>query len=197
VIPRLLLATQNRGKVSEIIPLLDGIVASVMCLADLTTRYGVEETASTFEGNAVLKAETLFTATGIMTLADDSGLEVDALDGMPGVRSARFAGADAADEENNAKLLGMLRPVADMSRRTARFRCAMALAMPGGTRTFEGAVEGIIAVHPAGTHGFGYDPLFIPAGYTQTFAELGPGIKLKLSHRTRALEKVVAFLKSK
>jgi XTP/dITP diphosphohydrolase len=193
VIPKLLLATNNRGKVKEIIPLLEGIVDVVICLGDMENRVEVEETEDTFEGNAVLKAETLFRSTGIITLADDSGLEVDALNGSPGVYSARFAGENAADGDNNKKLLDLMTGI-PVEKRLARFRCVMALAGAEGTFTFDGTVEGSIADKPSGSHGFGYDPLFIPNGYSETFANLGLGVKKSISHRTRALRKVVEFL---
>jgi len=196
VITELLLATHNRGKVREIVPLLEGVVEQVICLRDLDTRMVVNETEKTFEGNAMLKSEAIFKMTGTLTLADDSGIEVDSLDGRPGVYSARFAGKKATDEANNTKLLQLMEDVPD-ERRTARFRCVMALTGPDGTHTFEGKVEGKIARKPAGDCGFGYDPLFIPDGYTKTFAELGLDIKTSLSHRTRALEQVVAFLKDR
>lgn len=195
MIPKLLLATNNRGKVKEIIPLLDGIAAEVICLADMENRVEIEETEETFEGNAVLKAETLFRTAGITTLADDSGLEVDALNGSPGIYSARFAGENATDEDNNKKLLEQLRDV-PMDKRTARFRCVMALTGAEGTFTFDGTVEGRIADKPSGSRGFGYDPLFIPDGYSKTFAALGLDVKKSISHRTRALRKVAEFLRS-
>jgi len=195
MINKLLLATRNRGKIKEIVPLLDGIVKNIISLADIDEPLHVEETGETFEKNAILKAESLFKQTGIVTLADDSGLEVDALGGQPGVLSARFAGESAADAENNEKLLNLMHHV-PLGERRGRFRCVMALAVPDGTRTFEGVVEGEIALKPAGIHGFGYDPIFIPDGYDKTFAELGNGIKSGISHRTRALEKVIKFLKT-
>jgi len=194
MIDKLLLATRNRDKIKEIVPFLDGIVKNIISLADIDDPLHVEETGKTFEKNAILKAESLFKQTGNITLADDSGLEVDALGGQPGVLSARFAGESAADAANNEKLLSLMHHV-PVGERRGRFRCVMALAMPDGTRTFEGVVEGEIALSPAGTCGFGYDPLFIPEGYDKTFAELGNDIKSRISHRTRALEKTIEFLK--
>jgi len=194
VLSKLLIATNNRGKIREIFPLLKNVVDNVICLADLPEKTEIEETAETFEGNAILKAEGLFKKTGIITLADDSGLEVDALYGRPGVHSARYAGKNAADTDNNNRLLEEMSRIPH-DKRQCRFRCIMALAMPGQTRTFEGTVEGRLAEAPAGDYGFGYDPLFIPDGYSNTFGELGKDVKLTLSHRTRALEKVIAFLK--
>ena len=195
MIETLLVATNNRGKVREIVPLLDGIVRNVICLADLEKRIEVEETEDTFEGNARLKAEALHRLTGNSTLADDSGLVVDALDGAPGVYSARYAGENATDADNNRKLLGELQKITDPAARTARFRCVMALVHGGETHLFDGAVEGRLAFENRGESGFGYDPLFIPDGYDLTFAELGLDVKQQLSHRSRALAKVAGFLK--
>ncbi|MFC1554713.1 XTP/dITP diphosphatase [candidate division KSB1 bacterium] len=195
MIKQLLIATNNKGKVVEIIPLLEGIAAYVISLADLENRIEVEETGNTFTENAVLKAETLFEKTGIITLADDSGIEVDAIGGRPGVYSARFAGEETDSQKNNALLLEMLKDVPE-DKRTARFRCVMALALPVGTRIFDGAVEGIIVEKPQGDYGFGYDPVFRPDGYDKTFGELGKPVKFEISHRTRALNKVIDFLKN-
>lgn len=194
MIEELLLATNNRGKVEEIIPLLEGTVKSVICMRDLPTNVVVDETEYTFEGNAVLKAEALHRTTGMVTMADDSGLEVDYIDGAPGVFSARFAGANASDEDNNRKLLSLLQDACDHER-TARFVCVIALVIDGETHTFRGTVEGRIALKSAGDQGFGYDPLFIPDGFENTFAELGVEIKKKLSHRTNALMRAVDFLR--
>lgn len=194
MIDELLLATRNRGKIKEIVPFLNDIVKNIISLDDIDNHIHVEETGKTFENNAVLKAEIIFKQTGIVTLADDSGLEVDALGGQPGALSARFAGESAADAENNEKLLHLMHHV-PVGERRGRFRCVMALTMPDGTRTFEGVVEGEISLSPAGACGFGYDPVFIPDGYGKTFAELGIDIKSRISHRTRALEKAIEFLK--
>ena len=129
-------------------------------------------------------------------LADDSGLEVDALGGRPGVRSARYAGEDATDAENNQKLLEALRDVPD-AQRTARFRCAIALVDANGREValVEGTCEGRIGREPKGSHGFGYDPLFMPDGFTQTIAELGPETKDQISHRAKAAAKLVPVLR--
>ena len=169
------------------------IALGLLSLVDINDDMDVPETGSTFEENAVIKAEAWFKKTGIITIADDSGLEVDALGGAPGVRSARYAGETADDAQNNKKLLNKLKDT-PLEKRIARFRCVMALAMFDGTKTFDGVVEGRLALEPAGTSGFGYDPLFIPDGYDKTFAELGADVKNSLSHRARALEKVVKFL---
>jgi XTP/dITP diphosphohydrolase len=182
----LILATRNLHKVREIGQILgDGVV--LRSLADFPEVPEVPEEGETFEANAIQKAAFAARALGLPALADDSGLEVDALHGAPGARSARFAGERATYEENNAKLLGLLKGVPEAGR-TARFRCVIALARPDGTaRAAEGACEGRIAEAPAGTGGFGYDPLFIPAGYDRTFAELGEEVKNRISHRSRAL----------
>jgi len=193
-IPKLLIATQNPGKVKEIEPFFNGLVDTVRSLKDGDISALVQETGTTYEENARLKAETLFQKTGIPTLADDSGIEVDALNGQPGVHSARFAGETATDAQNNERLLKLLE-CTPAEKRTARFRCVIALTLPGGTHIFEGITEGTIAFTSAGSSGFGYDPVFIPDGYNKTFAELGPAVKTKLSHRTRALKKVIDFLK--
>ena len=153
----------------------------------------VEETGTTFLENARLKALEVSALVGGLVLADDSGLEVDALDGAPGVRSARYAGEGGGDAANNAKLMREMDGVDD---RRARFRCVMVLAKNGKVLgEFAGAVEGRIIGEPRGAQGFGYDPFFVPEGFTETFAELGVEVKNRLSHRARALQGVLAFLK--
>lgn len=182
----LVLATRNAHKVREIGQILGGGL-SLRSLADFEGSPEVPEEGETFEANAVRKATAVARALGLPAMADDSGLEVDALGGAPGVRSARFAGDGATAEENNAKLLRMLKDAPE-GRRAARFRCVIAVAWPDGTvRTAEGACEGRIAEAPRGAGGFGYDPLFVPEGYGQTFAELGEEVKNRISHRGRAL----------
>jgi XTP/dITP diphosphohydrolase len=158
----------------------------------------VDEDQETFAGNAWKKATEIAVATGIACLADDSGLEVDALGGRPGVFSARYSGEDATDASNNRKLLEELRGVAD-DRRTARFRCAIAVVDPGGRllAATDGVCEGRIGHEPKGLHGFGYDPLFIPDGYSQTLAELGPETKNAISHRAKAAAKLVSLLRAR
>ena len=220
----LLIATRNTHKVQEIRAILgDGF--RYLTLNDFLTAPKVVEDANTFAGNATKKAvelarwliETLnseLATRNSFVLADDSGLEVDALDGAPGVQSARFAALDmektgnSSDADNNAKLLRLLKDIPP-ERRTARFRCVIALAPcasePGtqntelGTRNaelFEGVCEGHIGFEPRGKNGFGYDPLFTPEGFNQTFAELGEDVKNKLSHRARALAKLKQSLQS-
>lgn len=187
--PILVVATSNRGKIAELHALLTGIDASVVSVADvLGAMPDVEEDAPTFRGNAVKKAVAVARATEMLTLADDSGLEVDALDGRPGVRSARFAGEHASDDENNAALLRALSQVDD-GRRGARYRCVLALVDPGAAEPIivEGACQGSIGRAPRGNLGFGYDPLFWVEGESKTMAELSPERKNVVSHRGRAL----------
>jgi XTP/dITP diphosphohydrolase len=182
----LVIATRNAHKVRE----MGQILGDGVCLRWLEDFPGVPEIpeeGETFEANATRKAVAVARALGLPALADDSGLEVDALGGAPGVRSARFSAEGATAAENNAKLLRLMEGV-PQERRTARFRCVIAVALPGGAvRTAEGACEGRIAEAPRGTGGFGYDPLFVPEGYGETFAELGAEVKNRISHRGRAL----------
>ena len=184
---QLLLATRNPHKTQEFSEML----GDEFVVRDLTSEAGapeIEETGSSFEENAILKA----TATAVyfpgLVVADDSGLEVDALNGAPGVYSARYAGAKAIDEENVAKLLRELKAIGRGRPFTARFKCVLALAQ--GTDvlgTFEGAVEGTIVHAPRGTNGFGYDPVFQPIGFDRTLAELRPDEKNRISHRAVAI----------
>ena len=190
----LLVATRNIHKTEEIASILgEGYQVS-----DLTTLPGapdVEETGSTFLENAGLKAVAISSVTESLVLADDSGLEVDALEGRPGVYSARYAGLEAKDSDNNMKLLSELEGVGE-NRRTARFRCVMVLAEAGEIlEDFSGSVEGRILEKPRGHAGFGYDPLFVPGGERKSFAELGSDIKNGLSHRARAMEAVSVWLR--
>lgn len=192
---KIVLSTGNPHKLVEFQQML-GAHAEVVGLEAIEPFPAVEETADTFEGNASLKAEAASTKTDLFVVADDSGLEVDALDGQPGVRSARFAGDAAGTEQNNALLLEKLAGVRGRQR-SARFRCVLAVARAGKTMAhFSGSVEGIIINQPRGAEGFGYDPLFVPEGHCQTFAELGPHVKNTLSHRARAIEKLRAWLLS-
>lgn len=185
----LLIATHNQGKVQEYRALLADLPLEVTYLNAKGIDLQVEETGETFEENAILKATAYARATGLLTWADDSGLEVDALDGEPGVRSARYgAPAVRSDEDRYRLLLGRLEGIAEL-KRSARFRCVVALATPEGRIwTTEGTCEGRIAGTPRGHHGFGYDPVFLVAetGYRQTMAELEPGTKNEISHRGRA-----------
>jgi XTP/dITP diphosphohydrolase len=226
----IVIATRNVHKVGEIRAILGGGL-QLLSLNDFPDAPKVVEDANTFAGNATKKAVELARwlavahpptprASPLFVLADDSGLEVDALDGAPGVHSARFAAPDSVksgntpDADNNAKLLSLLKDV-PAEKRTARFHCVIALAevtphsppsavaplrRTGALRTphlFDGACEGHLGFEPEGKKGFGYDPLFTPVGFNKTFAELGEGVKNRLSHRAQALEKAKAFLSTK
>jgi XTP/dITP diphosphohydrolase len=181
----LLLATRNRGKLRELVALFAPAGVTCDSLADHPEVGDVEETGRSFEENARLKASAVARACGLWALGEDSGLEVDALGGAPGVFSARYAGAHGDDAANNAKLLAEL---ADRASRAARYRCAMALARPDGAivATTSGSCEGDISDAPRGGGGFGYDPCFVPRGRSLTMAELSPAEKDELSHRGRA-----------
>jgi XTP/dITP diphosphohydrolase len=189
---KLIVATRNPGKLIEIRQLLAGIDVEVVGVDELGGMPDeIDEDADTFAGNAAKKARVIAAAAWLPTLADDSGLEVDALGGAPGVRSARFAGIPCSDAANNQKLLLLLRDVPP-ARRTARFRCAVALADPHGPLGdeivgAEGSCQGTILADPRGSGGFGYDPLFYSPELGRTFAEAGVGPKSGISHRARAL----------
>jgi XTP/dITP diphosphohydrolase len=183
----LLLATRNFHKTREFADVL-GPEFSVRDLSAETEAPSVDETGSTFAENAILKAVGISRWSGGLVVADDSGLEVDALSGAPGVYSARYAGPGATDQENIARLLSELRRFELGTVFTARFRCVLALARGGElVETFEGAVEGTIVATPKGNTGFGYDPIFRPAGLTVTFGELTPEEKNAISHRGQAI----------
>lgn len=182
---RLVLATRNAGKVAELRAHLAGLDVDLVSSADLGAP-AVEEDADTLRGNAEKKARALFEHAGHAALADDTGLEVDALDGAPGVRSARYAGPDADDEANRRQLLADL---AGAPNRAARFRTVLAYADAEGVRFFDGVCEGLIATEEEGTGGFGYDPLFRPAdGDGRTFAQMTTAEKNAISHRGRAMD---------
>jgi XTP/dITP diphosphohydrolase len=186
---KLLIATGNRHKLSEIREMLIVPGLEVVGADGFPGLPEVEEDGDSFEANAVKKAVVMGRAAGTWALADDSGLEVEALSGAPGVRSARYAGEPVSYEANNRKLLREMEGRPD---RRARFRCVIALAAPGGqTRTVEGACEGRIALAPRGAAGFGYDPLFVPDGYDLTFAQMPAEEKNRISHRGRALRRAV------
>jgi XTP/dITP diphosphohydrolase len=195
--PELLIATRNEGKAREFASLLGATRLRVRSLAEFPRALEVEETGATFAENAALKARAYARATGLWTLADDSGLEVDALGGAPGVFSARYGGLPT-DEARTAHLLEELARTGDAARR-ARFVCVIALALPPSDRLqlFEGTCEGRIAHAPRGRNGFGYDPVFIPDGHGQTFGELSDETKARLSHRSRALRKALACLRQR
>ncbi len=182
---RLLIATNNAGKVREIKAILGGFYDELVSLKDIGLNLNVVEDGDTFEANAVKKAREAAQAAGCDALADDSGLCVTALGGAPGVYSARYAGEDATDEQNNQKLLAALDGVTD---RRAKFVAAVALVSGDTVATAYGEVTGEIALAPSGRNGFGYDPLFYKPELGQTFAEIPADIKNTLSHRARALE---------
>ncbi|MDR3600552.1 MAG: XTP/dITP diphosphatase [Desulfosporosinus sp.] len=193
---KILLATQNQGKIRELQELLVDEGIEVLSLLDIPDWEDVEETGKTFADNAALKARAALQRTGLIALADDSGLEVDALDGAPGVYSARYAGEPKDDERNNDKLLQLLGTTSD-EQRTARFRCALVMATPFGKEYLtEGAVEGQILRQGRGQDGFGYDPIFYLPEYARTMAELTLTEKNKLSHRAQAFRQVIPILKA-
>lgn len=183
---KLLIATHNRGKLREFAELLKGLPYELVTLDEVGIHNDVEETGATFAENAQLKAEAYARASGLLTLAEDSGLEVDALGGEPGVRSKRYAGENKTDAERNEYLLERLRAVPS-DRRTARFHAVIAIADPQGRFwSSEGTCEGSIAYDERGTNGFGYDPVFISREYGVRTAELAPEVKNRISHRGRA-----------
>ena len=193
----LLLATRNEGKKMELQEMLNDIGISVINLHDIPPLPEVVEDGKTFKENAEKKAYETAKATGYWCLADDSGLVVDALNGQPGIYSARFAGPEASDENNNHKLLDLMKGI-DESKRTARFVCCMALSTPEGeTLVVEDYCEGIILRQPVGEQGFGYDPLFMPQGYNQSMAELSHQEKNLISHRGKALNRMKPIIISK
>lgn len=191
----LLLGTQNKGKLKELRQLLADLPLELYSLDDFPAIKSVPETGATFSENASLKAAGYARQTGMLALADDSGLEVDALDGAPGVLSARYAGAGASDAERTAKLLDELKGT-PVENRSARFICAVAIANPEGEvlKIFIGTCDGRIDFAPNGSEGFGYDPVFIPGGYEESFGQLKSEIKNQLSHRARALSAAREFL---
>ena len=195
--PELIVATRNSYKTDEIRDIL-GPGFAVRDVSDLRGVPEIAETGSTFVENAILKAMGVSQWVEGIVLADDSGLEVDALGGAPGVYSARYAGEPSDDRRNIEKLLQQLQRVDPQKlQREGRFRCALAIARDGNVlKTFIDAVEGTIIDSPRGSGGFGYDPIFVPNGFTQTFGELPPVIKNKLSHRGRALSQATSFLRA-
>ncbi len=191
---KLLVATGNPGKLREVSQILTGLPFEVLSLQDLDISMEVEETGTTFADNAILKAEAYCDRAGVLTLADDSGLVVDALGGRPGVRSARYGGEGLTDEQRVELLL---REMADVpwEERTARFRCVIALAWPEGRlETAEGVVEGIIQYEPEGSNGFGYDPVFHLPERGCTMAQLETSDKNRISHRGQAVRKAAKLL---
>ena len=199
---RIVFATNNKNKLAEIREMLAGSGIEVLSLADIGCHDDIPETADTLEGNALQKARYIHEKYQMNCFADDTGLEVTALGGAPGVYSARYAGVYSAryaggkghdSEANMAKLLAELEGKAD---RTARFRTVVALITDDGEKLFDGIVTGCITEERRGGEGFGYDPIFRPDGYDKTFAELGHEVKNKISHRARAVAKLVDHLKT-
>lgn len=189
---KLVFATNNSHKLNEVRAVL-GDSIEIISLNELGCFDDIPETADTLEGNALLKAEYVFNKFGLNCMADDTGLEVKVLHGEPGVYSARYGGEAHNAEKNMQTLLQNLEGVED---RTARFRTVIVLKEENKEIYFEGVVNGVIAVLPTGKAGFGYDPIFIPEGYSQSFAELGSEVKNKISHRALAVEKLINYLKN-
>jgi len=185
----LLLATGNRHKVREIRALLNIKFIEILTLEDFPEIGAIAETGSSLEENALIKARAGYAASGLPTVGDDTGLEVDALNGAPGIYAARYAGPGCSFDDNINKLLKELDGV-PLARRKARFRCVMALVTEAGEQTVEGAIEGFITETRQGDQGFGYDPIFWVPGEQKTFAQLSPDVKNKISHRGQALEKL-------
>jgi XTP/dITP diphosphohydrolase len=193
---RILIATNNAGKVRELQQLLEAEPIELLSLSDVPGVREVDETGDTFAENARLKAIGYALQTGLPALADDSGLEIDALGGRPGVLSARYGGENTSFDEKMRKVLAELAGVPG-SLRTARFACALAIADDGGNVLFEtsGICAGRIADEPRGAGGFGYDPIFIPDGFDRTFGELEDGVKREISHRAIAFRQIIPFLR--
>ena len=195
--PKLLVATNNKGKIREYQSLLQGIPFEIVTPADVGISVDIDEAGVSFEENAGLKAVAAAKQSGLLSLADDSGIEVDALGGGPGVHSHRFAGEGASDADRINVLLSKLKDV-PQKERTARFRCVIAIAKPGNkTGLFSGICRGVIIDTPRGNNGFGYDPIFFIPELHKTMAELTLEEKNRISHRARAAEKAKAFLMKK
>ena len=190
---KLVFATNNAHKLEEIRAMLNEKV-EILSLADINCHVDIPETADTLEGNAYLKAKYIYTHYGLDCFADDTGLEVEALDGAPGVYSARYAGNGHDSQANMQKLL---KKMEEKNNRKAQFRTVISLIEKGEERRFEGVVKGEITTERRGDSGFGYDPIFQPEGFDETFAELGSEIKTKISHRAKAVEALCNYLSQK
>lgn len=188
---KLVFATNNKHKLDEVRKITSHHPVEIVSLAEINCFDDIPETADTLEGNALQKAHYILEKFGLNCFADDTGLEVEALNNAPGVYSARYAGPGHDSEANMKKLLHEME---GMENRNARFRTVIALVWNGKTYTFDGIVNGTITTTKRGENGFGYDPIFIPEGYEQTFAELGNDIKNQISHRAKAVEKLDEFL---
>ena len=189
---KLIFATHNHNKLKEVRSLIPSTI-QLLSLDDINLSEEIEETANTIEGNALLKAQTVYKQTGINCFADDSGLLVDALNGAPGVYSARYAGEHKNDNDNLEKLLSEL---SGKENRSSHFKTVMALIINGKEYLFEGVINGTITTEKSGANGFGYDPIFLPNGYTETFAEMSSDIKNVISHRAKAMKKLIEFVNS-
>lgn len=188
------LASGNPHKIEELRQLLESLQIQIRSTRDLDDAEEVEEDQPDLAGNALKKARYWFDKTGLPSLSDDTGLEVDALNGAPGVYSARYAGEDVTYAENVEKLL---RELEDKTDRKARFRTVIVYVTDQGEELFEGVCEGVITTEPKGEKGFGYDPVFRPDGYSETFAELSAEVKNRISHRGKALEKFVDWIQGR
>jgi len=192
----IVLATRNPGKVREFLELMRDLPIQVYSLEAFPQIGHLREDGTTYTENAISKAAAVARLTRRVTVADDSGIEIDALDGKPGAQSARFLGEGATDSARNARILRLLQSVS-AERRTARYRAVVAVALPDGqTRTFEGTCEGRIATAPRGSGGFGYDPVFLVPAYGKTMAQLPLAVKNRISHRARAFLAAHPFLKA-
>lgn len=193
---KIVLASGNEHKIEELNKLLEDEPYQVLSKKDFDNLPEVVEDKDTLQGNALKKAREICQIVQLPTLADDTGLEVDSLDGKPGVYSARFAGPEATDKDNNEKLLRLLADYEDADQRTARFRTVIALVLPDGReKVVEGKCEGYILKEPRGEQGFGYDPLFYVEEYDATFAQLPMETKNKISHRGRAFRSIIKEIK--
>ena len=190
---KLVFATNNKHKLQEVRDIV-GDRVEVLSLSDIDCNDDIPETADTLQGNALIKARYIYEKYGVDCFADDTGLEVVALDGAPGVYSARYAGEECDSEANMKKLLHNL---TDKNNRNAQFRTVIALIINGEERLFNGIVKGVIATEKMGTSGFGYDPIFIPEGFSESFAQMDASMKNSISHRYRATEELSKFLKEK
>jgi XTP/dITP diphosphohydrolase len=192
---KIFIASKNNGKIKEIESVLRVFNYEFSSLADYPDIPDIDESGATFEENAFIKAKAVYDIVKVPVMADDSGLEVDYLNGAPGVYSARYAGEKASDLDNCMKLLKELKQT-EYEKRTARFKCVIILYNGVNKHSFEGTCEGHILNEMRGSKGFGYDPLFLPEGYTKTFAELDLDTKNRISHRGKALQKLVKFMDS-
>ena len=191
---KIIIASNNKAKIREIRAIIGEQDIELLDLKDIGFTDEITEDGYSIKENAVKKGLSVMKAVGELTIADDSGLEVDAIDGQPGVLSARFSGEGATDESNNRKLLELLSNI-PMEKRGAQFRCVMALIYPNRKiLTAEGICRGRIAYKPIGDKGFGYDPIFIPNGYDKTFSQLGSHVKNQISHRAIALDKMKGIM---